>query len=128
MSLWNQKSERKERQDGPHVPKQSRGEPECDLPPCCRVNLGYPVGLSPFIQVRLPKGYSYMNKESRAMSFRESEGQVVPRGTQRTYAMAVKAVESWAWQWFESLSPAVQKSMSSTDKEILERPTKKQKT
>lgn len=122
-------TEKRTRNDGPHVPKQHRGEPVCNLPPCCKATLGYPNGLSPFIQVRLPKGYLFKGKESRAMSYRDADGLVVPRGTTRTYAMAVQSVESWAWSWFEDLPSATQASLRASVKEHLEeRPLKKQKT
>lgn len=123
--------ERAPRNDGVHAPKVSRGDPGCALPPCCKAVLGYPVGLSPFIQVRLPKGFSFQSKESRAMSYRDAEGAAVVRGTTRTFAMAKTAVESWAWQWWDSLTKVAQNSLTAAQKnepqESEERPLKKAK-
>lgn len=121
------------RDDGLHAPKQSRGDPGLNLPPMCRANLGFPVNLSPFIQVRLPKGFQYNSKESRAMSYRDAEGAAVVRGTMRTYAMAKASCESWAWQWWDSLSAPAKTSLKTAQNEqsqpaeSSERPSKRAK-
>lgn len=104
-------AERKPRAVGPPDGRVARGDPEANIPPCCRCHFGYPQGLSPFIQVHLPKGFKYMKKASRACSFAEAGGAAVPGGTTRSKQMAIQSVESWAWQWWETLTPIVQASL-----------------
>ncbi len=118
------------REHGAHAAKQPRGDPGCNLPPMCKANLGFPQGLSPFIQVRLPKGFSFQRKESRAMSYRDDEGQAVIRGTTRSFTMAKTACESWCWQWWDSLTPVAQSSLKTAQNEqgeSVERPAKRAK-
>ena len=52
-----------------------------------------------------------MKKASRACSFAEAGGAAVPGGTTRSKQMAIQSVESWAWQWWETLTPIVQASL-----------------
>ena len=54
----------------------------------------FPNSLSPFIQVRLPKGFQFQSKEHRAIvSLKVLE---LLRGMMRTYAMSRASCESWA--------------------------------
>lgn len=100
------------RNDGPHAPRQAREKPdEVTVPPCCRVSFGHPKDLSPFCQVHLPKGWKFQGKASRSSSYGESSGPAVPNGTSRSKQMALRCIESWAWQWWDTLPPITQASL-----------------
>ena len=91
--------------------REKRGDPDLDVPPCSRSHGGFPKDQSPYIQVHLPKGYKFQGKASRACCFADEEGKAVPNGTSRSRKMAVQSVQSWSWQWWESLTPVVQSSL-----------------
>ena len=59
----------------------------------------FPNICSPFIKVRLPKGFQFQSKESRAMMYRNAEGAGVAGEMMRTYAMARASCESLAMAW-----------------------------
>ena len=76
------------------------------------MNFGFPHGTSPFVQVRLPTGFKFESKASRAVCF-APESVPVPRGTSRTKAAAEQAASAWSWRWFAELPAATQRIVSS---------------
>lgn len=91
------------REDEAHLPPQLRGDPGCNLPPGCKANYGATHEASPFIQVRLPRGFKHLTKASRAVSYFSDDGPNAAlansRFTRRSLASAKAAAQSWVWEW-----------------------------
>lgn len=60
------------------------------------------------------------------MSYRNADAPEIVGGVTRTLAVAKASCESWAWQWFESLTKAQQESLGDSSGSH-ERPAKKQR-
>lgn len=102
---------------GAHASHQARGRPEGEFAPGIRAYYGNPANASQFIQAYLPTGFVFQGRKSKTAAY-ASEG--CPRGTQRTKAAAVLAVQSWTWQWWASLTPLQQSSIQESEKPDLE--------
>ncbi|CAJ1442941.1 unnamed protein product [Effrenium voratum] len=102
---------------GAHASHQARGRPEGEFAPGIRADYGNPANASQFIQAYLPTGFVFQGRKSKTAAY-ASEG--CPRGTQRTKAAAVLAVQSWTWQWWASLTPLQQSSIQESEKPDLE--------
>lgn len=107
------------------APRTPRDDPNLSLPPSVKQNFGALLA-SQFIQVRLPVGYVHEGKASRALSYCDPHGTPIQGGTRRTVAVAKAALESWCWQWWESLLNDKKQILEQQDSGQLERPAKKQ--
>ncbi len=117
------------RESGSRAAPTARDDPNMNLPSGVKAHFGFPQNASAFVQLRLPGGMTWDGKASRAMSFRNPDAPIVSGGTTRTLEVAKASLESWAWQWFESLPVAKQKSLrESHEPEVSERPLKKLRT
>lgn len=67
------------------------------------LNYGATHEASPFIQVRLPRGFKHLTKASRAVSYFSDDGPNAAlansRFTRRSLASAKAAAQSWVWEW-----------------------------
>lgn len=112
--------DRAERSDlgGCHQQHRTRGSENVGVQfaPGVAWTVGTPTNASPFIQVRLPKGFQCEGRSSRAVSFMPSEGRM-ERGTTRTRKAAEEMAAAWSWRWFSSLSASVQKCVSDASAE-----------
>lgn len=117
------------REGGPRAAPTARDDPNMSLPPGVKAHYGFPQNASAFVQVRLPNGISWDGKCSRAMSYRNPDAPLIPGGTTRTVEVAKASLESWAWQWFESLSVSEKKSLREVKEAgVIERPLKRVRT
>ena len=81
--------------------KIERGLAEGEFPPSVACHKGFPQGSSPFLQALLPGNFKHENKRSRAVSYLKDGDTPMPRGTTRTYQMALQAVMAWSWEWWK---------------------------
>ena len=115
-----------EREDkhGAHAAQTPRGRPSGSWPPGAKPYFGYPATSSAFVQCYLPENFKFNGKKSKALSFQTEGEQKTSRGTNRTKDAAVLGVQTWAWQWFNSLTSVQQNALKETEA-LPERPAKK---
>ncbi|CAL1150545.1 unnamed protein product [Cladocopium goreaui] len=101
----------------------ARGRPEGEWPPGSKPYFGNPATSSPFVQCYLPQGFVFQGRKSKSLSFQEGPASTV-RGICRSKEAAILGVQTWAWQWFNSLKKEDKSSLVETDA-LAERPAKK---
>eukprot|EP00435_Cladocopium_sp_Y103_P049541 s1312_g15.t1 len=106
-----------------HADQCARGRPEGEWPPGTKPYFGNPATSSPFVQCYLPQGFVFQNRKSKCLSFQEGPASSV-RGICRSKEAAILGVQTWAWQWFNSLKKEDKNSLVETDA-LAERPAKK---
>lgn len=103
-----------------------RPRPFGDWPPSVKPYFGNPSSSSPFVQCYLPTGFSFEGRKSKSLSFQPEGEALSVKGTLRKKKAAVMGVQSWAWQWFRSLSDLQQAALKEADAAaVLQRPFKK---
>ena len=83
--------------------------------PGLQLHRGYPAKSNPFVQVHLPPSFRYEGKGSRAVSYLPEDGQMLSRGTVRTFQQALSCVVSWSWMWWNTLSSTEQSALRAMD-------------
>ena len=106
-----------------HADQCARGRPEGEWPPGSKPYFGNPATSSPFVQCYLPQGFVFQGRKSKSLSFQEGPASTV-RGICRSKEAAILGVQTWAWQWFNSLKKEDKSSLVETDA-LAERPAKK---
>ena len=118
----------KVRRDGPHASPQQREKPAGDLPCGCRIYEGVPSTGNPFLQVYLPGGFRYSNRKSRAVCYNVAGATAeTAKATTRTRVQALASVQTWAWQWWNSLTQAERDALENLNIRHAEPAQKRQK-
>ena len=106
-----------------HADPCARGRPSGEWPPGTKPYFGNPATSSPFVQCYLPQGFVFQGRKSKCLSFQEGPASTV-RGICRSKEAAILGVQTWAWQWFNSLKKEDKSSLVDRDA-LAERPAKK---
>lgn len=64
---------------------------------------GYPKDASPFVQARLPTGWSHKKRCSKALSFQSDNAPAGSKFTLRPKALAEQAAKAWCWGWWNDV-------------------------
>lgn len=84
-----------------------------EWPPGVGVYYGVPKDASPFIQTRLPQGYKFEKRQSKAVSFFGDN--LLARGTLKTKPQAEQACMAWTWAWWNALSAEQQSAIQTSE-------------
>lgn len=73
---------------------------------------GYPKDASPFVQARLPTGWSHKKRCSKALSFQSDNAPAGSKFTLRPKALAEQAAKAWCWGWWNDVECFVWRGQS----------------
>ena len=77
------------------------------------------------MQCYLPDGFLFGGKKSKSLSFQDPEDNKSSRSTTRTKDAAILGVQTWAWQWYRSLTAIQQAALQETEAVVKEPASKK---
>jgi len=89
---------------GTHRAPLQRERPDGEYPPGVNCYQREPLAANPLLQVVLPNGFTHESKKSKGVSYKGSDSAFV-KGTSRTRQQAEMACLSWAWSWWDALTP-----------------------